>query len=379
MLWAMTASKSGFVSFLAMLFASSLAALAQNAPSSQPATGGLAAAKPITLHIKDLPPKDAIAKLGEAAGVNISVWPDTAWDSRFRGNKAVPKVTIDAEAQPFWAVARDLCQQADAKPADMGTPDQLTIMESENFFDSPVYMGPAHLAIVTGIRRSYQTTFSGPARKSEHMSVELDLWFDPRLQFLQSAHTVTVTEALDENGVSIVVPADKAMDRFSRALQRLHMNTSVRLNYDPAKSKTLKKFSGYLRLIMESKREEIRIADLANAEGIEAMAAGVRLVITEVIPQNKSLQIKYTITPQVEISDERWTEISQSAFSRMIVTNETGRRISLDKNSRGSRKKIDGTLTLNTSDNSKLNLVWPIATETEQVDLPFEFNDLPLP
>ncbi|HSV15162.1 MAG TPA: sigma-70 family RNA polymerase sigma factor, partial [Tepidisphaeraceae bacterium] len=200
---------------------------------------------PLTLNLDGVDPRTAIAMIAKISGTKIDIWPDTAWNPQFMGfGKAMPKVTLHADNQPFWSVLRDFCQQAGARVQEMGNrANTVTIAADDNgsFSRLPAFVGPTHMVVLNSISRSNSVRFDQDRSIHEDRGGSFDVWIDPRVNVLKASHGVWIESAVDENGKSLVVPHDPAWDEFYMGgFSPWHLSLNFPLNYDWTQSKTLK-------------------------------------------------------------------------------------------------------------------------------------------
>src|SRR5690349_18624324 len=126
--------------------------------------------------------------------------------------KSLPRVTLHADAQPFWAVLRNFCQQAKARPQEMGNRgNTITIATDDNpsaFVHLPAYVGATHMVVLNSISRSNTTAFGQQFTRREDIGASIDVWIDPRVNILKASHGVWIESAVDEHGTSLMLPHD---------------------------------------------------------------------------------------------------------------------------------------------------------------------------
>jgi len=209
-----------------------------------------------------------------------------------------------------------------------------------------------------------------------------DVWIDPRVNVLKASHGVWIESAVDENGKSLVVPHDPAWDEFYMGgFSPWHLSLNFPLNYDWTQSKTLKRLTGHARIIVPSKTATIEFPDLLNAKGAEKSAGGVRLVVNDVQVSPNQLEYRATLYRGSGLSKDQWRDRCDQARAGILVIDANGTRLSEGGGGGGDDRRIDVGSNMSFSANTArpVKLVWQIATESQAVDLPFEFHDLPLP
>jgi RNA polymerase sigma factor (sigma-70 family) len=360
------------------------APVASAAPAAD--SGALAAAAPLTLDIGGVDPRTALDAIANASGAKFEIWPDSAWTPQFMGfGKPMPKVTLHADGQPLWAVLRDFCQQAKARPQEMGDRgNTITIGTDDNnsFSQNPAFAGPTHLVVLSSISRSNTVRFEQDRTVHEDRGASIDVWIDPRINVLHASHGVWIDSAVDEHGTSLVVPHDKTWDEFYMGgFTPWHLSLSFPLNYDWTRNKVLKQLSGHARIIVPSKTETIEFPDLLNAKGTEKSAGGVRMVINYVQVQPHQLEYHATIYRGSGLSTERWKDIKEQTRQGIVLSDAKGTRLGEGGSANGDDRQAQVGLSMGFSTDAvkPVKLAWHVAMESQAVDLPFEFHDLPLP
>src|SRR5439155_16646265 len=78
----------------------------------------------VTVHLHDVEAAQAFAEIAKQLHFELLAEPPELWKQ-----KQWPKVSLDAEQEPFWAVMLSLCRQVGVDP-DLGQRGRLRIADS---------------------------------------------------------------------------------------------------------------------------------------------------------------------------------------------------------------------------------------------------------
>ena len=348
----------------------------------------------VSLHTKGGSPRTAVESLAKQAGVRIGIWPDWVWKNMKK------TVTIDAEKQPFWVVMSDVCSQSGLHTQYIGGRDrnEITLASANN--DDPATPPQRYrdgfLFVLRNAQRMHQIDYAATKGQSNTFVLMLQVLVDPKIPVLRGPYQLNVTEAVDDKGNSLLT--GQAFDRENNVRAspwgttwQWDLNTSLKDVPAPGtKLKTLKAVASFV------------VASGLDVWEVDANAAGPS---SHAIPGGK-----YTVESLTKQGDQYALKIAVDFKTKMFGRRPPDEAIYTDYNSLQSMIKLvdaDGkayqmngggggggmghsTYEFNftaretgeegaAKPGPATKLVWTIPKGTKNVDVPVEFNDLPIP
>ena len=343
----------------------------------------LAAERPtaVTLHMADASPRDVIAALAKQGGMPLPVWPEQLWTPRFGG--AIPRVTVDADGRPFWDVVADVCDKAGVCPRLMGPGGDVVLMQgSAGSLRCPRSVTPGRfLVVATGVQRMRSLTF-GPNQPQPQASdaIRFALFADPKVPVLSAEMAPTLTEAVDDRGRSLVPPTDAGWRRQPNPFAGGHMiDFSAPLTLPDGGYRQIARLKGTLRLVVPSRVERVEVADVSS-NAPSTHRAGPYTVRVEYCQVNDRVLI---CRAAVVTANEAEAAAVEHAVSGIRFEDANGQTITSRGGGPGMHRgdRVDVMANAVAADPIRLpvKLVWDAPVGPKEVEVAFEFHDLPLP
>ena len=339
----------------------------------------------VTLHLKNVNPKKAFDALAAAAGGTFAYPQGDPWGPGV-GDPAKP-LSLDADAEPFWAVFRRLSAVTDADVQQWGNDGAFTITRSGQPSDYPACVSGPFVAELHQIgwddSRSVDLNHFDPkhpnaADHSAGRSLNLQFYFaaEPKLTVLSALSTPELTEATDDRGRSLL-PAGPAAQSGMNGQEGFVWQCTAPL--DPAAAagaKRIKTLRGTTRVEVASEVKTLAIDPLAVGKSAEV--AGVRVTVTTLdgTGQQASLGLKI-VRPRAGAAGRDDLHVNA-----IRVTDAEGHPLSQNggnSSDDGQIYTMDYTYQRPPGVGPPAKLTWALPTGRETLELPFEFHDLPLP
>ena len=377
----------------------------------------------ITMHVKDMPVRDAFAELSRQAGATLQPMPTELWDL-----KTWPKITVDLNREPFWSALRTMGAQAGVELRQWS--EGLRLMQSGAGGQSGgrfVVSGPF---LVTLLRCSRTQVIEYGLPGGENPTSDFQVFFsataEPKLRVLRAAYSARLDEATDDRGNSLLAHPDDNGANNNGDLTRVleagfatgaggTWQFSARLGYPQNMGKRLVTLRGSVNVLLQTHVETIEIPAVLSAANTSRTAGGLRLTVTEAKKSGDRYDITATIARDVSGGgsggDVEWERVQQSlndlklidAQGRPLVrsnlasglANESfelnmsftrGDLLNLGGGGGGGAGRLrDGAAARGAAGAAvdgpidPVKLVWQVPTETKEINVPFEFKDVPLP
>ncbi len=356
----------------------------------------------ITLHEHDAQLADVVADLAVLSGVKM----DVMNGSGLLGGWG--RVTVDADAKPFWQVVSDVADQAHATPSSQydGT---LRLIEASPATAGRRVVGGPVLATFRQVEHLNQLT--APAARADFCEVAADLLWEPRLRVVYRRTSERPTLAVDEHGLSLVPADDAAADRDPREPSNLYRaygpyesttrnrgwngngnRCGIRLSVPPTAGRRIAELKGQLRVWVAGPDERAEIPDLAavaktaGKKSTKTYALGplLSIKVSSASVEANNVQLQLTLG-RGGATEDAWNQSRLLLSSlRMRVLDADGKEWGKLEGESGSSNQRDAITIYPYIQSSgtagkpdKLVIEGPV-TATE-VDVPYDLKDLPLP
>lgn len=349
----------------------------------------------IALHFKDAQPQQVLEELSRQTGFTFRL-------TEFGRIQEAKPVTIDVEGQEFWPVLNELAKQmgVSIRRGGLGSgfqvwPGQM-FQERGNGPQSPSALGVLQADSV-GRSRSLRWGADGKPAWTETISVGLRFQIDPRIQVLSASYQPKIDEAVDNTGRSIALPrpafaADFNM--FSGADfddgSGRRFNVSLRAPAAPAQRIARLKGSARLRVITRSETWEVDIdEEKSRTKTVQRDGAQMSLNVGPWRRRGGRYEIELAMREPEAVPDlagiNRRRMLGLQAFGTVRLLDAQNRELTrsgTEGNSSSSGVEYRMSFSSRGGENdpgAPARLVWTLPTEWKDVEVPFEFTDLPLP
>jgi hypothetical protein len=361
----------------------------------------------VTLHMKDAPPAEVAAELFRQAGAEARTSPDDLWDQG-----RWPRVTLDADRQPFWAVLKEFLGKTGV---GLSTSDEgLYLLGAPGLVRGGAWQvsGP-FLVAVTEISRTQRLVpaaqadggAAGEASRTEDFAAQLVVLAEPKVAVVRGPDVPRMEEAVDDKGNSLRPLAVRAGEvvRNNGGLWTYR----VQLKYPQDAGTRIARFKGSATFAVQTKFEQVEVPDLTHARDVERRLKDVRVIVSGIQPQGgrDEYELKLVLFYEglsggaaggvgggVAAGPQgRWARVQRALYemqNRLRVVDAAGQ--ALERRGFGSRvngDEVEITVRFAPSwrprdrrrSGEPAKLVWQVPTATKEVEAAFEFRDLPMP
>lgn len=351
------------------------------------AEGRLVGPTPVTLHLHQVDPAGALEELGRQLGQEIATDPPDLWKQ-----KDWPRVTLDADHEPFWKVMLALSAQLDLEPQPSENAAGLRVGEAAdapNWAASPSVVSGPFLLMATGATRTRTVRFAQPADVEQSCELTLVAYVEPKLRPIHDSFSVHIDRATDERGQSLL-PADPGeladAVSFTEPDPGRRWEVSIDLKLPPIApgKKSTATVKGVASVMVPVKLRSIEVTDVLETHDLARRAAGRRLTVQSARRTNGGGVEVTVILFRDELDDEQWRQFADPRDFVHLV-DDHGRATPLASVSQSESAEHQATLTLQFAPSAQgatsgpLKFVWQVAEEIRPVRIPFEYRDLPLP
>jgi hypothetical protein len=376
----------GFSLVFACLYASA---------QTQPATTRSASTAPalppvtlVTLHLKDASPREAFEQLFAKSGAQLDVAPPL-WTSL--GDQ---KITVDLVDTPFLLALKELCRLTRTQPADSpdGSPTLHMIHDSTTRASSRVTTPPAvpwvdlpavtvgpFLFAVTSVDIRSHYLFASAEHPLGQTAINLNAMIEPKFHLYACAGEIEVQEAVDESGKSLLAEQHRHLAPAPSA--RWTWATRAGLILSPS-SHRIAHLRGVLRVQLLSRFATIEVPDLMKAGAVEKTVADLRCRIGPARTSGTRHDIPLEVFRD-EQTLKQWQETSEMLRSARSVTILDADGQPIPTTHGGDYRGQDSArihLYVSRRDHAApAKLIWQLPEEAEEIAVPIDLKDLPLP
>gem|GEM_PF-4880517 len=354
----------------------------------------------ITLHLKDATPLEFYSEVWRQTSLppfntrRMAFWRDR------------PLISISVTNKPFWLVIQ---QVAIDYGISVGTIEDGRIEPWQSAWGTigaSVSNGP-FLFTINNISHSTLRSVNIYSDRKQLMTdnrllLGINIYTDPKIPLLREATTITVTEAVNDKGVSLL-PHSPLQDKVN-TYEKYISHFRIPLAPQPIDGGTVTELKGSIRTVIATKNSTWEINDLAHAGDVERGVEPKQLMNST--PLN---DVAYYTLRGVKTIDRGYSfdlaflrsrtlldtwAMGLAMFADVTVVDDKGIELTriggsstfgFDANDPLNEKLQRGTSHykfLRTDKNSPdgpVKLIWKYPVEMHTVDVPFEFKDLPLP
>ncbi len=378
------------IALAAGLLAASLPALAQE-PASQPAP---LPAK-VTLNMEGGSAEEAFDQIARQTGIDLIVDNASLWTN-------ADLVFLNVKDAPFWPTFIKLCQQTRVnfdQPYNNGGGLRTQALRlsspgtgESRFSKMPMAESEGFVIFAQSAQRNYSVSYEQPTASSGVFSLQLMVLADPGLTIV-SISPPTVSEAVDENGLSLM-PTGNNSSSYGNQPNQLIQQTGMIRGYPDTGGRKVAKLKAQLRATALVKAVKIEIDNPLTAKLVKKelpdydVELSTLKLTNETDKNSRNYQIKVTfrgkqnrpgtgglVGPQ---SRDYW-----GLMNAMNLTDAAGKRYGTGKDSYGGNDaSYECTMYFSPQGNDMgvpTKLSWSLPAETREILVPFEMKDMPIP
>jgi hypothetical protein len=334
--------------------------------------------KLVTLNVTNVPAMTAIDELAKQSGYSIK----PGYNGMFRGKG--PNISISATQQPFWVVMRDILTRANWSLYSNGGDNSHAIqIAPANYGGGAVraaasIMGP-FFTTVSNIERENTVGMATPQNTTRTIHIQLQSYIEPKIVASEVSYEPMVDEAVDDNGNSMM-PAPGPDRRNMQGGRGIGWYGRVSLPYPTTNPGThIAKLKGHVPARIRMGSEPVEITDPLNAAETAKTVGGKRVTFKSLKKQNNGQYIlELVFYRDNQDQQEFWRMTSQGL--QLHLTDGQGREASYYNNG-GSSDQTSSTqrFGFNNVQAPPVKLIIEVPTGMQEISIPFELVNLPLP
>lgn len=365
----------------------------------------------VTLQLEGASPARAVEELSRAARGSIGLEPpDLARD------RSLKPVSLNARKRPFWEVMQALSRQTGLEPTTLTRGGRETgfglACGDGTWADHPLVLAGPLLLRADRLTRTSGISLRDPGTSNE-FSVSLTAFAEPKLRVLDFSGGVTLEEAVDDRGNSLVPPSDNGVpanvEAFgnSRGGNTSHWELGATLHYPKNPGTRIVRLKGSTTFEVQIRAAKLEVP-IPGAKNVSRNLDGVQVWVKSADSQRADIVVLRDNRPdpdwyrlrasllatEARLLDDKGQVVGRSQGGVDIDDNNDGQAIEVrlrfaresgeDGAGQGpgqgaparDRRRPGGR---GPTQPEAVKLLWEFPVETREVVVPFEFRDLPIP
>lgn len=336
----------------------------------------------ITLDYRDAPAKVVFDDLSRQAGIKLILPED-----------ALPRITLKAQREPFWAVMTRLCPQAKLIPTPAPDHRAITLEAGDWHVQRSVVSGP--LLILAGrASRSSSIDLGEADTPVRTLNLQLSVFADPALRVLAYSPVPLSLQAADGQGQEVETQNAEELELCpNSAGQPFVCELGIELVHPKARVRKLSRLSGTLLITVPQRVDTVEVDNIVRAAGISRIAGFQRFTISNCKTSGDKTDLTLTFQRGLFPRDQWEVFLSAEVLGQCVrLLDAEGRplqfRSLVDPPNRDlDRGEASVTLSfIRPKDSSgkytagaPVKFVFEAVTELKTISVPFELKDLEMP
>jgi hypothetical protein len=295
-------------------------------------------------------------------------------------------ISVDADRQPFWLFMRDLCRQSGYGIQDMDGQLRLSQGGSEALDGPLVVSGPFAVTAIGASQHDY-IGYSRRRNDTHTLQVQCSVLVEPKIRLAGRTGDSQLEEATDDLGQSLVPPQRGPFHVYGSGSGQHVLNMMISLAKPPRPSSRLVRLRGSIQIDVVARSDTVEIDNILSAANRTVALGNWTLRVKEVKPGDGSCSLEYVVSSEVADMRRGFPDFNHESIA---LLDADGRRIArrghsssgkADQNNVQYECSAEFSWTANRGavTGPPAKLVWELPVEVRQVQVPFEFKDLPLP
>jgi len=350
-------------------------------------TNKVAGATLLSLDVKGATPENLIAEISKQTGFDIRAYHESVWQ------QATPTpVTLKVDQQPFWTVMREACSKSGLAIYQGGYADRrMRVMAAsqmgQNPMKCPAVISGAFMITVNSLQRTNSVDMANPQNISRSMYLNMMTFCEPKVRIVQYSYVPEIEQAVDDKGNSLVsTMRGGGPSRQMTSSRGVAWQCNVPLLCPAEVGQKIAKLSGKMRFVVQTRSETLEIPDVPKAKDVTKTVGGHRVTLKEF---RKLGERQYQLTlimyrdgmeqqqfyemvnnPNIRLSDADGHDFVFNGANSGRNTNDSYEaRLMFGMRGEPGEAALGEPATLS----------WEIPTAVQEITIPFEFSDLPLP
>jgi len=351
----------------------------------------------VTLNLQNVPPAQAYAELARQARAPLRTEPANLFEQ-----KNTKPVSLMADHEPLWKVLQSFTAQCDLEVTEITRNRDMGLgvtKGNSDWQDKPIVLSGPLLIRADRLSRVNTLRLKG-GNPIEEFNISLTVFAEPKIKVMDYSGTLELEEAIDDLGHSLIppqvegdVPPNIEVFGNLREGTTSHWEVGATLHRPKGSGTKIARLKGTTGLQVQTKSALLDVP-AASAKNLKRTVEGVRFLIKNVDAAKCEMSVFrdgrtdmewFTLRMQLSageamLKDEKGKVVARSQAGLEDDETPDGQR--MDLKIRFARELFDDGSNNRESKKPSLtetHLVWEFPTEVRQLNVPFEFRDLPIP
>jgi hypothetical protein len=339
--------------------------------------------KRVTLNVTSMPALTALAELTKQTGYPIK----PGYSGWFRGKGA--NVSVSVKDVLFWVAVREICSRGNVNLSSNGGGDNNRAVQimpgnyggSGQMKAAASIMGP-FLTCVSDIERENSVAMNAPNQTTRQIHIQLQTFVEPKVYISEAAYNPTIDEAVDENGNSMMPTMH--MGESWQSDRDIAFGGRVSLPYPTTNPGTrIVKLRGHIPARVRMAAEPFTIDDPLKSPEVTKTIGGRKVGFKSLKPEgNDSKNKRYRLEFQFLRGDDQDQDFNRLWNEQLGVhlTDSNGTEAGFyQSGGTGNNEGITRYFTFQNLPGAPVKLVIDVATGVQEINIPFELANLPMP
>lgn len=384
------------------------AAVVMGTEVADPTLAAILGATPVTLKLTDVAIADVLTALGKKVGMPMPLY--NAGNRPGNDPPAPKKITVAYDNTPFWEVIQDVCKKTDLTPSISGgggSARQMMFlpmaMNRGSFLNGPIHRSGAALTAFTMVSRQKTVNLGTNTPSGGTITGQLQVMLEPKVRICSYSRDAVIHEAIDESGEVLKQTSSPApvAHRMFRGRQNFNVLDTVQsqlpvtfvLEYPPTNSDgTIARLSGVVKVVVATHIQAIEFNDLlAPGEQTIESDQGIRITLVNFKAMENSGNRQYIAelvlnrgtmdVPKFQAlangmsfkcTDAKGQDLPFNGYHGQTVETPDQVKRSIMFFRREVRNGADEVGT-------PAKFVWEIVAKSQEIHVPFEFENINIP
>jgi hypothetical protein len=338
----------------------------------------------VSLSMRNIHLKDVVAEINrQVPDRPLTLLKEFAVDETLQ----IDEITVDHE--PLWLVVRRLCSDLSLDAYSMDNSIVFWREGAAALMQGPWTVSGPLMVVVKQVGRNRSIQFSHPVLHTDQFSLVITVVAEPKIWLEPGPAFLTVTEAIDDAGNSLLPGAYDHTAFLASASNWSHI---IELKYPDKPGKQIKKVAGVLKFNGATEFETIELSDLTAVPTKPMIIAGISYSIVAVNRSDSGKQYEVILEAVGRRGNEtdfaRLSQVLHCPHLRMYDHDDTRIKVSSGPNRQTSEGMysvraaimFDTTLAQEYSGNRQpAKIVWRVPSRHAERSVPFELTNIPMP
>jgi hypothetical protein len=333
----------------------------------------------VTLELNDVSAEEAVEELFRQSGNYFPRHSDESlWQQAQLG-----RVTATFKDEPFWVAMREICIQAglylnasgDIVLAPLSSSPPGSNDRSDFIF--PVSYDGAFIVVVTGLHRNNVADLHLPETIRRDVHIRLQIMAEPRVDIIHR-EGVQLVEAVDEKGNSLLPRADQRWPQSSSMVHSPGWTVNMPLHYPEEAGQRIARLRGSIAVRVQTDYDRIEFENVSSARDVRRVLGDREFGLQEL---TRPSETEYRVMVVAPGPVREANDLVRRSRARLL--DERGRETPLVRGwpttSRDGQPAGRFTFARRDDMGEPAKLVLEIPVATRDININFEFTDLPLP